>query len=164
MTVKEKSNRGFKKTSSFLNNLTKKNFEKRGFSQRKILTNWKEVVGAYLGEKTNPIRISFPKNSLGGILVLEVAGSFGPEVQMQSELIKEKVNKVYGYTAIHRVLIKQSYREFFNSAIINDICNHEYSKGDTFYLDGINKIHDVELRKRLKELGSLLKNKNRKVV
>ena len=40
MAIKEKNSKGFKKTSVFLENLTKKNFEKRGFSQRKILTNY----------------------------------------------------------------------------------------------------------------------------
>ena len=164
MAIKEKNSKGFKKASFFLENLTKKNFEKRGFSQRKILTNWTEVVGVSLAERTNPIKISFPKNSLGGTLVLEVQGSFGPEVQMQSEIIKEKVNKVYGYTAIYRVIIKQSLRKLFDSSTLHHMYQDEAIEDDVLELDEINKIYDTELRNQLKELGSLLKNKYRKAI
>ncbi len=164
MTTKTRSNEGFKKTSVLLDNLTKKNFEKRGFSQRKILTHWIEVVGASLGEKTNPLRISFSKKSEGGTLFLEVFGSYGPEIQMQSELIKEKVNKVYGYSAINRILIKQTSRGFFDSAVTKDIKKQDSSAGATLELAEINKIHDMELRNQLKELGSLLRDKYSKVL
>jgi hypothetical protein len=101
-------NKGFKSASSFLNSLTQKSLEKKGFSQSKLITNWYEIVGTELSKYSMPFKITFPKNGLGATLLLEIDGAFGPEIELQKEIIKEKVNRLYGYTAISKVTFRIS--------------------------------------------------------
>ena len=108
-TLKIKSvNVGFKNASSFLNGLTQKSLEKKGFAQSKLITNWNEIVGLELSKQSKPLKITFPKNGLGATLIIEIDGAFGPEIDLQRETIKEKVNRVYGYTAIAKIIFKPS--------------------------------------------------------
>lgn len=103
-----KSNLGFKNTSNFLASLTQKSLEKKGFSQSKLIMNWNEIVGLELSKHAKPLKISFPKNGLGATLIVEIDGAFGPEIDLQRDTIKEKVNRVYGYTAISKITFRTS--------------------------------------------------------
>ena len=99
---------GFKKTSSLVNQLTQKSFEKRGFSQAKLILNWKEIVGSELVEVSRPSKISFFNGMLGATLTIEIDGAFRPELDLQKNVIKERVNRVYGYMAITGIKFKMS--------------------------------------------------------
>jgi hypothetical protein len=100
--------KGFKNTSSFLAGLTQKSFEKKGFAQSKLITNWSEIVGRDLSNQSKPLKISFPKSGLGATLIIEIDGAFGPEIDLQRETIRQKVNRVYGYLAIAKIRFKSS--------------------------------------------------------
>ena len=99
---------GFKRTASFLNGLTQKSFEKRGFAQSKLIINWNEIVGPALSQLLKPSCISFGGRELGATLTLEINGAYGPELELQKELIKEKVNRIYGYKAVSKIKFKSS--------------------------------------------------------
>ena len=101
-------NLGFKNTSSFLSQLTQKSLEKKGFSQSKLITNWNEIVGWEMSRQSKPVKITFPKSGLGATLTIEISGAFGPEIDLQRETIKQKVNRVYGYTAIAKIIFRPS--------------------------------------------------------
>ena len=105
---KKSSDVGFKNTSSFLGRLTQRSLEKKGFAQSKLITNWNEIVGWELSKQAKPVKITFPKSGLGATLTIEICGSFGPEIDLQRESIKEKVNRVYGYTAIAKIIYRSS--------------------------------------------------------
>tara|TARA_A100001011_G_C14099245_1_gene752050 strand:- start:94 stop:609 length:516 start_codon:yes stop_codon:yes gene_type:complete len=105
---KKCSGTGFKKASSFLTNIAQKGFEKKGFSQSVLLTNWLEIIGHEIGSQSKPVKISFDKRSLSSTLILEVNSALGPELEMQSELLREKINRVYGYQAISKIFMKPS--------------------------------------------------------
>jgi hypothetical protein len=105
---KPRSTPGFKNASSFLGSLTQTSFEKKGFAQSKLITNWNEIVGWSLSNKTKPSKITFPKNGLAASLVVEIDSAFGPEIELQREIIKEKVNRFYGYTAVAKIIFKPS--------------------------------------------------------
>ena len=96
-------NRSFKRTSSFIHELTQKSFEKRGFSQSKVLTNWREIIGSDLFRISKPVKMSHSKRNLGATLIIEIAGVHGPELEMQKDIIIEKVNRVYGYLAVSKI-------------------------------------------------------------
>ena len=84
---KEKANVGFKSTASFVHELTQKSFERRGFAQSRLITNWKEIVGLDLDHRSKPVRMTFPKNALGATLTIEIDGAYGPELDLQKKLI-----------------------------------------------------------------------------
>ena len=61
-----------------------------------------------MSKQAKPVKITFPKSGLGGTLIIEIDGSYGPEIDLQREYIKEKVNRVYGYTAIAKIIYRSS--------------------------------------------------------
>ena len=86
--VKKKVSKGFQKASSFLGRITQKGFEKKGFSQSKLLTHWSETVGPEVARYSKPVRITFDSKSLSSTLTLEINGAYGPELKMQREAIR----------------------------------------------------------------------------
>ena len=127
--------KGFKSASSFLNSLTQKSLEKKGFSQSKLITNWYEIVGTELSKYSIPIKITFPKNGLGATLLLEIDGAFGPEIDLQREIIKEKVNRIYGYTAISKVMFR-----------VSPSLGYQAKKKESFFKAGYEKAFEEENR------------------
>ncbi|PZO64937.1 MAG: DUF721 domain-containing protein [Paracoccus denitrificans] len=81
--------------------------EARGFAVTRLLTNWAEVVGPDLAARSRPVKISHGK-AFGGTLTVLVAGADAPLIQMQADLIREKVNACYGFNAVVRVSITQT--------------------------------------------------------
>ena len=67
----KRSKKGFRRASTFIQQLTKESLEKRGFAQSKLITNWNEIVGSELFKISRPIKMSFPKNGLGATLTIE---------------------------------------------------------------------------------------------
>lgn len=121
-------NKGFQNAASFLGGLTQKSFEKKGFSQAKLITNWYEIVGQELSKQARPLKITFPKNGLGATLLIEIDAAFGPEIELQREVIKEKVNRVYGYTAISKIIFKPSSSLGYNVKIMANLFNTKREK------------------------------------
>ncbi len=104
----KRSKKGFRRASTFIQQLTKESLEKRGFAQSKLITNWNEIVGSELFKISRPIKMSFPKNGLGATLTIEIDGAVGPEIDMQRHIIQQKINRVYGYRAITKIKFKVS--------------------------------------------------------
>ena len=155
---------GFKRASTFLNHLTQKSFERKGFAQAKLITNWNEIVGLDFCKFTKPLKISFPKNELGATLTIEIDGAFGPELEMQKEMIKEKVNRIYGYKSVAKIKFKVSShlgyealkkdRSLFDQ--IGKSCEAEISySGDQAETSLTSRLDDVKNKKLRKSLLNL---------
>ena len=83
----------------------------RGFSKTRVLTHWAEIVGPNLANITKPAKVSFAREGFGATLTIFASGARAPEVQMQLEDIRARVNACYGYNAISRVRITQTDAE-----------------------------------------------------
>jgi hypothetical protein len=57
---------------------------------------------------TRPVKVGYGREGMGATLTLLTTGSNAPMVEMQKEKLREKVNAVYGYAAISRILITQT--------------------------------------------------------
>jgi hypothetical protein len=159
-------NRGFKNASSFLGQLTQKGLEKKGFAQSKLIINWNEIVGSELSRHSKPLKITFSKNGLGATLMIEIDGAFGPEIELQRETIKQKVNRIYGYTAISKIVFKPSAYLGYNAIIQKNLSseadaeNFEVSErkimsGDLQELMlNLENTNNNELRKSLEKLSN----------
>ena len=66
----------FKRTSSLMSKITQQGFEKKGFAQAKLITNWNEIMGLDLSQVSKPVKITFPKTELGATLTIEIDGAF----------------------------------------------------------------------------------------
>lgn len=100
--------RGFEATATFLRDPIRAVGESRGFAVTRLLTHWAEVAGTDLAAVTRPIKIGYGREGMGATLTLLVRGAHAQMVEMQKERLREKVNAVYGYAAISRILLTQT--------------------------------------------------------
>lgn len=111
-----------KAVGSFVPGLTRKAFEKYGFSTATLITDWQPIVGAEMAAWTAPERLKWPRlagdgeaeveNSrrggrAGATLVLRVDQARALDVQYKSKQIIERINAYFGYAAIAELRIIQ---------------------------------------------------------
>jgi hypothetical protein len=82
--------------------------ESRGFAVARLLTHWAEVAGDEMARKTRPVKIGYGKGGMGATLTLLVKAAEAPMVQMALPVLKERVNAVYGYSAISHIHLTQT--------------------------------------------------------
>jgi hypothetical protein len=110
---------GVKAVGSFLPGLTRKAFEKYGFSTASLVTDWATIVGRELAACTAPERLKWPraveqsedeagKGRPGATLVLRVDGGRSLDVQHGARQIIERINAYFGYAAVAALRIMQA--------------------------------------------------------
>jgi hypothetical protein len=110
---------GVKAVGSFLPGLTRKAFEKYGFSTATLLTDWATIVGRDLAVCTAPERLKWPRaversdedagnGRPGATLVLRVDGGRSLDVQHNARQVIERINAYFGYAAIAELRIVQA--------------------------------------------------------
>lgn len=110
-----------KAVGSFVPGLTRKSFEKYGFSTATLLTDWAIIAGRDLASFTLPERLKWPRNvdafedvsdeargRPGATLVLRVDGPRAIEVQYQTVQIIERINAHFGYRAVSDIRFIQA--------------------------------------------------------
>ena len=100
--------RQFTQAGALLSTQLRRASEKRGFAETKLLTRWTEICGPDLAAIALPVKISYTREGLGATLYLSCEGARAPEVQMQAETIRARVNACYGYNAVSRVRLAQT--------------------------------------------------------
>ena len=147
---------GFKAISSLLGYETKNVVEKRGFTVTRVLTHWQEIVGEDISLIAKPIKIGSDKQGLGSTLTVLCLGAYAPIVQTMLQEIREKVNSVYGYSAISKVRITQtgSFENFKSKENRKNIKDEIIDPKVLESSEEISSpISNEDLRKALQELG-----------
>ena len=107
---------------SFVPSLTRKAFEKYGFSAAALITDWPAIVGKDLASQTAPEKLKWPrqpevratetapeaKGRPGATLFLRVEGPRALEIEYKRAQIAERINAYFGYRAIADVRIVQA--------------------------------------------------------
>jgi len=88
-------------------------FARQGFTSCEIVTHWDDIVGAGIAAVAEPIRMQWvrsrdPDVSLPATLVLRVEGPAALEIQHQSGVIIERVNRYLGWRAVDAVSLRQA--------------------------------------------------------
>lgn len=110
-----------KAVGAFLPQLTRKAFEKFGFSTATLIMEWPAIVGGEIARWTLPERLKWPRLAAGdaeadgvsqntrsgATLVLRVDQARGLDVQYKSRQIIERINAYFGYAAIAELRIIQ---------------------------------------------------------
>ena len=104
----ERRQRGFEPAFGLMKEPVRNVGESRGFAVARLLTHWAEVVGPEIAGKTRPVKIGYGREGFGATLTLLTTGAEAPMIDLQKELIREKVNAVYGYNAIARIHLTQT--------------------------------------------------------
>jgi len=104
---------------SFVPALTRKVFEKYGFSSMSLVTDWAAIAGRELAAYTLPERLKWPRQPSrgedapegsrrpGATLVLRVEGARGLDVQFAARQIIERINAYFGFAAVAKLRLVQ---------------------------------------------------------
>ncbi len=86
----------------------------QGFASSEILSRWADIVGREIAVSSEPLNIHWPR-PIGGdeqpepaTLILRVEGPAALEIQHQSAVILERVNRFFGWQAIGRIALRQA--------------------------------------------------------
>jgi len=149
---------GFKKASVLLKRNIQKASELRGFAQSRVLTHWSEIVGEEISSVSIPTRVSYKTDSLGATLTVLTSGPNAPILEMQKEFIRNKINAVYGYNAVHKIKITQSspialIDKNKGSKKVSSEKKKTNREIPTILVKAVNEIDDKNLRQALEELA-----------
>jgi hypothetical protein len=106
---------------AYVPKLTRKAFEKYGFSAAALLTDWAMIVGDEIAGFAAPERLKWPRNVAiredveagaegrpGATLLMRVDPAYALEVQYQAQQILERINGYFGYRAVADLRILQA--------------------------------------------------------
>jgi hypothetical protein len=88
-------------------------FKKQGFAATELVTRWKDIVGADVAAHAEPVKLQWPREVNGepgepATLVLRVEGPVSIEIQHQSAVILERINRFFGWQAVGRITLRQA--------------------------------------------------------
>ena len=110
-----------KAVGAYLPKLTRKAFEKYGFSAAALLTDWQTIVGKEMAGYAAPERLKWPRSvgfsgdvepgaegRPGATLVMRVDPAHALDVEYQGAQILERINAYFGYRAVAELRILQA--------------------------------------------------------
>lgn len=102
-----------KPLSTLLGGLFNGAFARQGFASRELVTRWAEIAGPEIAAYSEPIKIQWPRPVEGqppepATLVLRVEGPMALEIQHASDVIIERVNRFFGWSAVGRIALRQA--------------------------------------------------------
>lgn len=159
--MRQSTTKGFKQGGSLLTSRIRRASESRGFAISRVLTHWAEIAGASLAEVTSPVKISHARQSFGATLTILTSGSHAPLVEMQKEQLRMRVNAVYGYNAVSRIVITQTSPAGLAQA--QTAFEHKRDEAQTLQPSSDNRdnarqlaapVRDPDLKSALEILGS----------
>ena len=101
-----------KSLSVLLSDVFSDAYAKQGFAARELVTRWAEIIGPDLSAHCEPLKIQWPRPVEGqpqeaATLVLRVEGPMALEIQHASDVILERVNRFFGWSAVGRLALRQ---------------------------------------------------------
>jgi hypothetical protein len=109
-----------KAVGAFVPGLTRKAFEKFGFSTASLIMDWPRIAGADLAQWTTPERVKWPQGHEnaglaedagprpGATLLLRVDPARALDVEYRARQIVERINSYFGYRAIADLRLLQA--------------------------------------------------------
>jgi hypothetical protein len=87
-------------------------YAKQGFAARELVTRWAQIIGPELSAHCEPLKIQWPRPVEGqpqepATLVLRVEGPMALEIQHASDVILQRVNRFFGWSAVGRLALRQ---------------------------------------------------------
>lgn len=108
-----------KAVGSFVPRLTRKVFEKFGFSAAALITDWPEIAGPEIAAWCQPERLKWPRAPEGdraesssrrpsATLLLRVDPARALDIQYRERQILERINSYFGYRAVGELRVVQA--------------------------------------------------------
>jgi hypothetical protein len=88
-------------------------YAKQGFAARELVTRWAEIAGPEIAAHAEPIKMQWPRPVEGqpqeaATLVLRVEGPMALEIQHSSDVILQRVNRFFGWSAVGKLALRQA--------------------------------------------------------
>jgi hypothetical protein len=134
-------------------------YAKQGFAARELVTRWAEIAGKDIAAHSEPLKIQWPRPVEGqaqepATLVLRVEGPAALEIQHESDVILQRVNRFFGWSAVGRLALRQaplSRRDPPKRPRAPD------AQSVAKVAETLSAIEDEELRAALARLGASIK-------
>src|SRR6202521_459109 len=134
-------------------------YARQGFAARELVTRWAEIAGPEISAHSEPLKIQWPRPVEGqpqepATLVLRVEGPMALEIQHGSDVILQRVNRFFGWSAVGRLALRQaplSRRNALKAPRAPDV-NPVAKVAET-----LSSVEDEELRAALARLGASIK-------
>src|SRR3954467_1944070 len=134
-------------------------YAKQGFAARELVTRWAEIAGREIAAHSEPLKLQWPRPVEGqpqepATLVLRVDGPMALEIQHSSDVILERVNRFFGWSAVGRLALRQaplSRRDRPKPSAAPD------AKGGAEVAKTLSAVEEDELRAALARLGASIK-------
>ncbi len=110
-----------KAVGTFVPTLTRKAFEKFGFSTATLITDWARIAGADLASYTIPDKLKWPRGGgeaigadedddtrRGATLTLRVDPARALDVEYRARQILDRINSYFGYRAVETIRLVQA--------------------------------------------------------
>src|SRR5262249_7815755 len=102
-----------KPLSVLLNDVFADVYARQGFAARELITRWAEIAGAEYAAHSEPLKLQWPRPVEGqaqepATLVLRVEGPMALEIQHASDIILQRVNRFFGWSAVGRLALRQA--------------------------------------------------------
>ena len=127
--------RKFKKIGNLIEPLLKANVPEWRKNQNHIYSLWENLVGEKISKKSKPDKLKINRNGGGNILYIRLLGPYGPELSLQVEEIKEKINHYYGSDYIIKVAFSPTAYNSGRQTVtakekpnLNKNCDHSLDK------------------------------------
>lgn len=88
-------------------------YAKQGFASRELVTRWGEIAGAEIAAFSEPLKMQWPRPVEGqpqepATLILRVEGPMALEIQHASDVILQRVNRFFGWSAVGKIALRQA--------------------------------------------------------
>lgn len=88
-------------------------FKRQGFASTELVTRWREIAGPEIAAHAEPVKLQWPRAIDGepsepATLVLRVEGPMAIEIQHQSDIVLERINRFFGWQAVGRLALRQA--------------------------------------------------------
>ena len=134
-------------------------FAKQGFAARELVTRWAEIAGAEIAAHSEPLKIQWPRPVEGqpqepATLILRVEGPAALEIQHSSDVILQRVNRFFGWSAVGRLALRQAPLSRRKAPVRSRAPD---PKSVAEVAETLLAVEDEELRTALARLGAAIK-------
>ena len=148
-----------KPLSVLLTDVFSEAYAKQGFAARELVTRWAEIAGAEVAAHSQPLKIQWPRPVEGqpqepATLVLRVEGPMALEIQHASDVILQRVNRFFGWSAVGRLALRQAPLSRRDHPAVSGAPDPQ---AVAEVAKTLSSVEDEELRAALARLGASIK-------
>ena len=134
-------------------------YAKQGFAARELVTRWEEIAGPKIARHSEPLKMQWPRPVEGqpqepATLVLRVEGPMALEIQHESDVLLQRVNRFFGWSAVGRLALRQAPLSRRDRPVTSRAPD---AASVAKVAETLSSVEDEELRAALARLGASIK-------